>query len=68
MKKDNIRQLQISRFNYPLPEEKIAKYPLPQRDMSKLLLYNDAQISSYTFTDLPTLLPRESLLLSTTPG
>ena len=63
MKKDDIRQWQISRFNYPLPEEKIAKYPLPQRDMSKLLHYNDAQISSYTFAELPSLLPGDSLLL-----
>lgn len=63
MKKDDIRQLQMSRFNYPLPEEKIAKYPLYQRDMSKLLQYNDAQISSYTFMELPALLPGESLLL-----
>jgi len=63
MKKDDIRQLQISQFNYTLPDEKIAKYPLPQRDMSKLLRYNDAQISSYTFTELPSLLPGESLLL-----
>lgn len=61
--KDNIRQWQISRFNYPLPEEKIAKYPLPQRDMSKLLHYKDAQISSYTFRELPSLLPGDSLLL-----
>ena len=63
MKKDDIGALQISRFNYHLPDEKIAKYPLPQRDSSKLLHYYDAQLSSCVFNDLPALLPRESLLL-----
>jgi S-adenosylmethionine:tRNA ribosyltransferase-isomerase len=63
MKKNHIGELAISRFNYNLPDAKIAKYPLPQRDMSKLLQYHDGQIASYTFTDLPALLPEESLLL-----
>ena len=63
MKKDDIRQLQISRFNYILPDEKIAKYPLLQRDGSRLLLYNGGEISDTRFRELPGLLPRESLLL-----
>ncbi len=63
MKKDNIRQLQISRYNYILPDEKIAKYPLPQRDASRLLLYDGGEISATRFGELPELLPRESLLL-----
>ncbi len=63
MKKDDIGALRISRFNYHLPDEKIAKYPLPQRDNSKLLHYHDAQLTSFMFNDLPDLLPHESLLL-----
>ena len=63
MKKDDIQELQISRFNYHLPDHKIAKYPLSQRDRSKLLQYRDGLLSSFTFNELPTLLPEESLLL-----
>ena len=33
--------LYIADFNYPLPDERIAKYPLPERDHSKLLIYRD---------------------------
>lgn len=56
-------QLAISDFNYPLPDEKIAKYPLPQRDQSKLLVWKGQQISDQHFYDLPDLLPAGSLLL-----
>lgn len=63
MKRNNISQLQISDYNYILPDGKIAKYPLQQRDTSKLLLYDDGQASTLSFGDLPQLLPEESLLL-----
>ncbi|MDD4632472.1 MAG: S-adenosylmethionine:tRNA ribosyltransferase-isomerase, partial [Proteiniphilum sp.] len=63
MKKYQIGELQISHFNYDLPDDKIARYPLSQRDTSKLLLYRNAQLSSCTFNELPALLPQESLLL-----
>ena len=63
MKKDDIGKLRISRFNYHLPDEKIAKHPLSQRDRSKLLQYRDGVLSSCTFNELPALLPEESLLL-----
>ncbi len=63
MKKDKIQQLQISRFNYTLPDEKIAKYPLEHRDASKLLLYRGSRITSLPFADLPGQLPDNSLLL-----
>ena len=36
-----IPQINISDYNYPLHDERIAKYPLKQRDMSKLLIYKD---------------------------
>lgn len=63
MKKDKIQQLQISHFNYTLPDEKIAKYPLEHRDASKLLLYRGSRITSLPFADLPGQLPDNSLLL-----
>lgn len=63
MKKEEIVHLPISRFHYQLPEDKIARYPLPQRDASRLLLYEDGEISSSMFVELPDKLPEGSLLL-----
>lgn len=63
MQKEKICQLQISQYNYHLPDDRIAKYPLQQRDASKLLLYNGSQISTFRFGELPELLPEGSLLL-----
>ncbi|WP_298650710.1 S-adenosylmethionine:tRNA ribosyltransferase-isomerase [uncultured Proteiniphilum sp.] len=63
MKKEKIRQLQISHYNYPLPDGKIAKYPLHQRDASRLLVYDGSQISTSRFGDLPGLLQEGTLLL-----
>ena len=34
------RHIHISDYNYPLPDERIAKFPIAQRDHSKLLIYN----------------------------
>ena len=39
----------IADYNYPLPDERIAKYPLPERDHSKLLIYRDGQVSEDLF-------------------
>lgn len=63
MKKDRIQQLQISQYSYELPDGKIAKYPLQQRDASKLLVYDGDKISTSQFVKLPGLLPEGSLLL-----
>jgi S-adenosylmethionine:tRNA ribosyltransferase-isomerase len=37
------KQFQIKDFNYDLPPNRIAKYPLDERDVSKLLVYRDDQ-------------------------
>lgn len=50
-------------FHYPLPEDRIAKFPLPQRDQSKLLQYRRGELSDWRFADLPRLLPKNSLLV-----
>ena len=55
--------LRISDYTYNLPEERIAKHPLAQRDTSKLLFYIDGQISDLTFGEVPTLLPPDALLV-----
>ncbi|MDR1516669.1 MAG: S-adenosylmethionine:tRNA ribosyltransferase-isomerase [Dysgonamonadaceae bacterium] len=63
MKKDGTGQLSISQFNYELPDEKIAKYPLTERDSSKLLLYREGEISETAFKNLPAQIPAESLMI-----
>lgn len=57
-----IPQIEISEFDYNLPENKIAKYPLKNREESKLLFFN-GEIESKNFIDLPNLLPTNSLLV-----
>ena len=47
------KEIHISDYNYPLPEERIARFPLPQRDSSKLLVYRHGEISEDTFRSLP---------------
>lgn len=47
------KQLNISDFTYQLPDEKIAKYPLAERDSSKLLIYRNNQISESVFKNIP---------------
>lgn len=59
----NPKQLAIKDFVYDLPDERIAKFPLPERDQSKLLLYRQGTIADHHFTDLPQLLPTQSLLV-----
>jgi S-adenosylmethionine:tRNA ribosyltransferase-isomerase len=54
--------IDINNYTYQLPSEKIAKYPLPQRDQSKLLFYDAGKIKHKKFIDLPELLPADSTL------
>ena len=53
----------IDSFDYPLPDERIAKYPLYQRDASKLLVYNQQKIRESTFSSIANFLPEKSLLV-----
>ncbi len=57
------KQISIEQYDYPLPEEKIAKYPLEKRDESKLLLYKHGQIASHVFKEVPDLLPDDTFLI-----
>jgi S-adenosylmethionine:tRNA ribosyltransferase-isomerase len=55
--------LLLSQFQYYLPDERIARFPLPQRDASKLLVYRSGEISHDQFSSLPDLLPEGSFLV-----
>ena len=57
------RHLQIKDYNYPLPEERIAKYPLAERDSSKLLVYRHGSIGEDVFRNLPGYLPKGALMV-----
>lgn len=59
-----IPDIHIEDYNYPLPDERIARYPLAERDSSKLLVY-DAQgaIADSVFRNLPDYLPAGSLMI-----
>jgi len=57
------KHIQIRDYDYPLPDERIAKFPLAERDSSKLLVYEGGKISQTTFRSLPSLLPKGSLMV-----
>ena len=58
-----IPEIRIEDYNYPLPDERIAKYPLQKRDSSKLLKYSDGIVSEYIFRELPSLLPENAIMV-----
>ncbi len=57
------KKLLIEDYNYLLPDERIAKYPLAERDHSKLLIYRDGQVSESVFHRVGEYLPADSLLV-----
>lgn len=57
------QQIQINEYTYALPDERIAKYPLAERDASKLLVYRGGQIRETLFRSLPDCLPEGALLV-----
>lgn len=59
----NPKDISIEKFNYPLKEEQIAKFPLKQRDNAKLLYFNGKEIKDEVFSSLPCLLDKDSLLV-----
>lgn len=59
-----VKDLRIDDFDYELPEERIARYPLADRDNCKLLVRQaDGTLSQHVFTELPSLLPSDSILV-----
>ncbi len=61
--KTDIQQIRIEAYAYPLPDERIAKFPLPRRDDSRLLLYKDGEIGETLFRRITDHLPAGSLLV-----
>jgi S-adenosylmethionine:tRNA ribosyltransferase-isomerase len=55
--------LHISDFTYELPDQKIARYPLEQRDQSKLLVWGSGPIRENTYANIADEIPAESLLV-----
>ena len=60
---NNPRDIAIAEYDYPLPEERIAKFPLAERDQSKLLVYTKGDIIESQFFHLPELLPNGAMLV-----
>ena len=58
-----MEEILIEEYNYPLPDERIAKYPLAERDQSKLLVYRNGQVSEDRFCRIGEYLPVDSLLI-----
>lgn len=58
-----IPEIRIQDYNYNLPDSRIAKYPLPERDSSKLLLYKDGQCEESVFRNLAEYIPEGSLMV-----
>jgi S-adenosylmethionine:tRNA ribosyltransferase-isomerase len=59
----NLPFIHINDFDYPLPDERIARYPLEKRSASKLLVYKTGKIEHHQFSELPDLLPENTLLI-----
>ena len=57
------KKLSIKDYSYHLPEERVAKYPLEQRDASKLLIYKNGNINEDIYLHLDAYLPTDSLLV-----
>ncbi len=59
----DLKNIPIADYDYPLPDERIARYPLAERDQSKLLAVTPEGIAEHRFYELPQLLPAGSLLV-----
>ena len=57
------QEIRIEDYNYSLPDERIAKFPLPKRDESKLLLYRNGEISESIFKHITDYLPQNTLMV-----
>ena len=57
------KQIHISDYNYALPDERIAKFPLARRDQSKLLVYDKGRVGESIFCSLPDYLPSGALMV-----
>lgn len=57
------KEIQIERYSYDLPDERIARYPLPERDQSKLLVYREGEMNESIYRNLQDYIPENFLLV-----
>ena len=57
------KHIRIDDYNYDLPDDRIAKFPLKERDHSKLLIYKKGVVSDDIFYNLPQYLPKGTLMV-----
>ena len=57
------KEIHIKDYSYPLPDGRIAKFPLSERDSSKLLVYKSGEVMEDTFRSLPQYLPKGALMV-----
>ncbi|MBR6893660.1 MAG: S-adenosylmethionine:tRNA ribosyltransferase-isomerase [Bacteroidaceae bacterium] len=57
------KDIRIADYSYELPDHRIAKFPLAERDASKLLIYNKGVVTEDTFRNLPQYLPKGALMV-----
>jgi S-adenosylmethionine:tRNA ribosyltransferase-isomerase len=57
------RDIRITDYSYDLPDERIAKYPLPERDQSRLLVWDGSGITDTSFSELPSYIGQDNLLV-----
>ena len=60
---NQVKDISIEAYDYPLPDERIAKYPLAERDASKLLVLKDKEIRESQFKHIGNFLPKDALLV-----
>ena len=64
MLNQSVRNIRIEEFDYPLPDDRIALHPLAQRDACRLIVSGiDKSVSHHKFSDLPSLLPADALMV-----
>ena len=60
---EKVRSLRIADYNYQLPDERIAKHPLAEREQCKVLMFKDGDITQHRFHEVPGLLPQDAMLV-----
>jgi len=60
---EKVRNLHIADYNYELPDERIAKHPLQEREQCKVLMYSGGRIEEHRFHEVPSLLPQDAMLV-----
>ena len=60
---ETVKHIKIKDYNYPLTDVRIAKYPLPERDHSKLLIYDKGEIKEDVFYNIAEYLPKNALMI-----